>query len=86
MPAYSLSTVCFFMDLARDNARARHRHGLMPPLDALPFLPGDVREVHFYKIGAGRGLWFRLRDGRVFDDRGRLSASDPALYDLRNLH
>lgn len=85
MPAYSHSTVIFFMDLALDNARVRHRHGLTPTLDGFPFFSVEVQEVHHHKIGEGRGLWFRLRDGRVFNDRGRITDSDPLLYDRRSL-
>lgn len=85
MPAYSHSTVIFFMDLALDNARVRHRRGLTPALDRFPFFSVEVQEVHHHKIGEGRGLWFRLRDGRVFNDSGRITDSDPLLYDRRSL-
>lgn len=81
MPAYSHSTVVFFMDVALDNARIRHRHGLMPALPCFPFFSAEVLAVHHHKIGEGRGLWFRLRDGRVFNDRGSITDADPALYD-----
>ena len=33
----------------------------------------DVTHVHLYKQGVGKGVWFRLNDGRVFDCIGRPS-------------
>jgi len=34
------------------------------------FAPAEVSDIHLRKNGHGTGLWFRLRDGRVFDLRG----------------
>lgn len=34
------------------------------------FSPGEVTDIHLNKCGSGSGIWFRLRDGRVFDLRG----------------
>jgi hypothetical protein len=43
------------------------------PEEFYGFKPADVSEMHFRKRGAGRGLWFRLKDGRVIDAFGRRS-------------
>src|SRR5579862_684628 len=43
----------------------------------------DVSELHFYKAGFGRGLWYRLKDGRVFDSLGRPSRRDRISYAMR---
>jgi hypothetical protein len=48
------------------------------------FWPFDVREVvgiHTHKIGDGDGVWFRLKDERVFNRFGEQTESAPALYD-----
>jgi len=45
------------------------------------FLPQDVEGIHTHKAGEGEGLWFRLRDGRVFSKYGKPAAADHALYD-----
>ena len=44
------------------------------------FRPEDVAAVHFRKRGAS-GVWFRLKDGRVFNRYGGLDDPDPAPYD-----
>jgi hypothetical protein len=50
------------------------------------FRSSDVCLLHYSKVGfRGRGLWFRLHDGRVFDasaieQKGR--DADPAWYDV----
>jgi hypothetical protein len=49
--------------------------------DVFPFHPEDVEGVHTHKIDEGKGVWFRLKDGRVFTRRGELAPDDPALYD-----
>lgn len=43
----------------------------------------DVYEMHFYKAGVGRGIWYRLKDGRVFDSLGRPSRRDRIAYAMR---
>lgn len=43
----------------------------------------DVSELHFYKAGAGRGIWYRLKDGRVVDCLGRPSRRDRIAYAMR---
>ena len=48
------------------------------------FWPFDVQQVegmHSHKIGYGDGVWFRLKDGRVFNRFGEETDPDPALYD-----
>ena len=40
------------------------------------FRPEDVACIHFRKTGVGEGVWFRLRDGRVFNRYG--GVDDPA--------
>ena len=45
------------------------------------FLPQDVEGIHTHKEGEGEGLWFRLKDGRVFSKYGQPSSADHALYD-----
>jgi hypothetical protein len=45
------------------------------------FRASDIVEVHVWMMGFGRGLFFRLRDGRVFDAAARQHDPDPALYD-----
>ncbi|HUQ94171.1 MAG TPA: hypothetical protein VM120_20990 [Bryobacteraceae bacterium] len=54
-----------------------------PPPDLLrvfPFLPDDVEGIYTQKTGEGFGVWFRLKDGRIFDSRGQPSEPDPACY------
>jgi Cu/Zn superoxide dismutase len=45
------------------------------------FLPQDVEGIHLHKDGEGKGVWFRLKDGRVFDKLGKPSSADRAIYD-----
>lgn len=52
------------------------RRGIVP-LDVTP----AHLTTHRHKVGTGAGLWFRLPDGRVFDQWGSPSLGDPALYD-----
>ena len=47
------------------------------------FQAKDVYEIHFYKHGAGEGLWFRLYDCRVFDAAGQPSETDRSWYDTK---
>jgi hypothetical protein len=41
----------------------------------------EVKATHHHKLGKGAGLWFRLRDGRVFDRFGQPDEDDSVLYD-----
>jgi len=45
------------------------------------FLPQDVEGIHTRKEGEGEGVWFRLKDGRVFNKFGKPSSPNHALYD-----
>jgi hypothetical protein len=45
------------------------------------FLPQDVEGIHTHRDDEGDGVWFRLKDGRVFDRHGRPSSANHALYD-----
>ena len=47
----------------------------------LPFATKDVERLHTHMKGRGDGIWFRLKDGRVFDSYGDETPADPALYD-----
>ena len=40
----------------------------------------DVVEMFFYKHGFGRGVWYRLKDGRVIDAFGKTSRRNRAWY------
>ena len=44
------------------------------------FMPQDVEGIHTYKVDEGSGVWFRLKDGRVFNQHGAPAAPDHALY------
>jgi hypothetical protein len=44
------------------------------------FHPQDVEEMHFHKHGAGRGVWYRLKDDSVIDAMGVRSESDRHWY------
>jgi hypothetical protein len=49
------------------------------PVAFYGFGPDDVACVHFWK-GNEEGLWFRLKDGRVFDGEARPCDTSEALY------
>jgi hypothetical protein len=40
-----------------------------------------VEGIHTRKTDEGTGVWFRLKDGRVFTKHGQPAPYDPALYD-----
>jgi len=46
-----------------------------------PFQPTDVEGIHTHKTDDGDGVWFRLKDGRVFTKYGQPAPYDHALYD-----
>jgi hypothetical protein len=46
-----------------------------------PFVPEDVEGAHTHKLDEGYGLWYRLKDGRVFSMYGQPCPEDDALYD-----
>jgi hypothetical protein len=45
-----------------------------------PFQPEEVSSVYLHKRGVGAGVWFRLKDGRVYDSHGQPSERRPTLY------
>ena len=53
------------------------------PEELYGFRASDVSEMHFYKAGAGRGVWYRLKNGLVFDSLGRPSRRDRISYAMR---
>lgn len=60
--------------------------GCLPPgdhffEDIFGFCASDVDGIHTHKTGAGDGVWFRLKDGRVISAYAEESETDPALYD-----
>lgn len=44
------------------------------------FRAEDVIEMHFHKHGFGRGVWYRLKDGRVIDALGKPSHRERHWY------
>lgn len=48
------------------------------------FSARDVIEMHVEKHGAGRGLWFRLKDGRVMYAAGKHAHWARSLYPVTN--
>jgi hypothetical protein len=50
------------------------------PEELYGFRPEDVAEMHLNKQGFGRGLWYRLKDGRVFDAAGQPSRPERYWY------
>ena len=52
------------------------------PEEFFGFRAEDVQEIHFKKQGVSvAGAWFRLKDGRVFDQYAHPSEPDPCYYD-----
>ena len=45
------------------------------------FRASDIVDFHTHMIGFGDSVFFRLRDGRVFDTLAREYNPDPTLYD-----
>jgi len=69
--------------------RKHHRQSILlggttasSPEEYFGFHHKQVETVHFHKQGAGAGLWFRLRCGRVVDEVARPACGNPDLYDL----
>ena len=44
------------------------------------FRPEDVAELHLRKHGFGPGVWYRLKDSRVFDAAGKPSHPERYWY------
>jgi len=45
------------------------------------FSQEEVAAMHYHKQGHGEGIFFRLRDGRVFDGAAKQHGPDRELYD-----
>jgi hypothetical protein len=45
------------------------------------FKASEVEMVHHWKMGAGSGVYFRLRDGRVVDTSAQEHDPNPFWYD-----
>jgi len=54
--------------------------GASGPQEFYGFRPEDVAEMHLHKQGFGRGVWYRLTDGRVFDAAGKPSHPERYWY------
>ena len=54
----------------------RHAGGAraMTPEDHYPFQAEDVQELYFNRGNIGKGVWFQLKDGRIFDVQGEVAA------------
>lgn len=44
------------------------------PEDHYAFTAEEVEDLYFNRGGFGKGVWFRLKDGRIFDVRGEVAA------------
>ena len=44
------------------------------PEEHYSFRAEDVEDLYFNRGGFGKGVWFRLKDGRIFDVRGEVAA------------
>jgi hypothetical protein len=74
-------------EVARETMQA-HLHRLRvtgkteahEPEEFYGFRAEDVTEMHFHKHGIGRGVWYRLKDGRVIDAIGKPSEPDRIWY------
>lgn len=50
------------------------------PRPAFAFDPGDVAAVFQHKRDEGPGLWFQLKNGRVFNSSGEPEPADPRAF------
>ncbi len=74
--------------IARDTMQAHFRRlmergknrGAGSPEEFYGFQPDDVIEMHFHRHGVGRGVWYRLKDGRVIDALGKPGHRERAWY------
>jgi hypothetical protein len=55
-------------------------HAASNPEQFYGFRPEDVVEIHFHKQGFGKGLWYRLHDGRVISAIGKPSNPERFWY------
>src|SRR6185369_3471559 len=65
-------------DVARNTMRAhfivmreKGKTAAEEPEQFYGFRAEDVTDIHFNKQGFGRGIWYRLQDGRVIDVLGK---------------
>lgn len=63
--------------------RTLRKTSALTPEELYGFSATDVSEIHRYKAGTGPGVWYRLKDGRVFDSLGRSSRRDRVSYSMR---
>lgn len=63
-----------------DHIQGKGETSALSPEEFYGFRAEDVAEMHFRKRGVGRGFWYRLNDGRVFDAHGRPSQTARACY------
>ena len=64
-----------------DHIRKKGETDALSPEQFYGFRAEDVAEIHFRKHGIGRGFWYRLNDGRVFDGHGNPSEPDRSCYE-----
>lgn len=81
MPAMTISQLRTFMQRQFDKLRQRRAIRAATPEELFGFRAEDVVKVYLHKRGFGRGLWFRLNDGRVLDAKGRPTHSERHWYE-----
>jgi len=59
--------------------KASGQSSSVDPIAFFGFDPKEVHRVYFWK-SAKEGTWFRLHDGRVFDENGQPSETDEHFY------
>jgi hypothetical protein len=62
-------------------ARLLERTTAGTPEEFYGFTADDVLTLHFEQLGGPGGIFFRLKDGRVFTWDAQLTDPDPLLYD-----
>jgi hypothetical protein len=60
--------------------RTKGKTDTRAPEEFYGFMPEEVAEIHFHKQGFGRGVWYRLKDGRVIDALGKQSEREHYWY------
>ena len=71
-----------------DQMKRAHRHSLLlafttaaSPKEYFGFDHLAVKAIHYHHRDIGAGVWFRLRDGRVFCDMALPADQDVHVYD-----
>lgn len=59
--------------------KASGQSSSVDPVAFFGFDPKEVHRIYFWK-SAKEGTWFRLHDGRVFDENGQPSETDENFY------